>query len=139
MPMTTFLNPADYLNPTTNTTIDNALREIRIKTGRDWRIQEVIYEHGFFKKKYSKRYRLFVKVGDAKSMEYQVINFYRADGCSIYDEVTAEVMYAWLNGQFIGYCDAMRELFTGVNLLKSMGVSPQETMAVAINQLNRLG
>lgn len=101
MPVTTYLNPEDYLQPTGNAELNALLAQVRKNTGKDWRLcehrfTEVTGIWPFYKRKKRVLYSVYVEV---QGPEFQVINFYREDtGTSINESNEAGYVAAYFYG-----------------------------------------
>lgn len=101
MPAFTYLHDSDYCGATQCPALDEAIQELRMASGEDWRVCEAlgpIKRHGFLwlRKRRSYLYQLLCGVGDG---EFQIINFWRDHSWSINHYNSAETVIAYIYGQ----------------------------------------
>ncbi len=101
----TYLSDNEYLEPTSNEEINDVLKEVREKTGDDWRIRESSFTKGiwWWKKEY-KQYSVFLGIPGRdtnKCIEFQYFNFY-FDPNDRYNYVNATVVTTLFYGILTG-------------------------------------
>ena len=106
MPVCTWLDSDEYTQPTSNKDLNDLLKEVRERTGDDWRISErVVHERRFLRKpRMHRRYELYVQTVGS---EFQIINLARDHEWSINTVNTAELVANYLLG-FLGGMDQSR-------------------------------
>lgn len=100
MPITTYLQPLEYVGLTSDREINNLLKKVRDQRGEHYRVEERILttKRLFRQPQVNHRYSVYLKL-DHEGFEFQVINFYnpRSD-TSINTVVTADVVAAYFYG-----------------------------------------
>lgn len=105
MPCCTYLNADECTAPVSDPELNSLLAELRKVTGRDWRLEERVRSMGrLWWRRCVKSYLLYAGMPDG--VEFQVINFYTADG-SLTPFVPAQVIAAYIYG-YMGGMEARR-------------------------------